>query len=109
VFFFASRRRHTRSKRDWSSDVCSSDLTIGEETVHFPLHHDRTQAASIRQHLTQIQPAGERSFAVQLKEASLKFGSGFVLMIVTKIGRASCREGEYSGAGTASVREIQQV
>src|SRR5207249_5773955 len=26
--FFSSRRRHTRSKRDWSSDVCSSDLTI---------------------------------------------------------------------------------
>src|SRR5699024_11309581 len=26
VFFFSSRRRHTRSKRDWSSDVCSSDL-----------------------------------------------------------------------------------
>src|SRR5437868_11971070 len=24
-FFFSSRRRHTRSKRDWSSDVCSSD------------------------------------------------------------------------------------
>src|SRR5699024_12046059 len=24
--FFSSRRRHTRSKRDWSSDVCSSDL-----------------------------------------------------------------------------------
>src|SRR5699024_12690281 len=47
-FFFSSRRRHTRSKRDWSSDVCSSDLkayktmscpkiaefcTIKEETV----------------------------------------------------------------------------
>src|SRR5207249_7434441 len=27
-FFFSSRRRHTRSKRDWSSDVCSSDLLI---------------------------------------------------------------------------------
>src|SRR5207249_6920051 len=26
VVFFSSRRRHTRSKRDWSSDVCSSDL-----------------------------------------------------------------------------------
>src|SRR6266704_4805186 len=26
VFFFSSRSRHTRSKRDWSSDVCSSDL-----------------------------------------------------------------------------------
>src|SRR5207302_2597732 len=26
VFFFSSRRRHTRFSRDWSSDVCSSDL-----------------------------------------------------------------------------------
>src|SRR5699024_11578216 len=26
LFFFSSSRRHTRSKRDWSSDVCSSDL-----------------------------------------------------------------------------------
>src|SRR5699024_11255780 len=30
AFFFTSRRRHTRSKRDWSSDVCSSDL-LGEQ------------------------------------------------------------------------------
>src|SRR5699024_11228843 len=28
-FFFSSRRRHKRSKRDWSSDVCSSDLARG--------------------------------------------------------------------------------
>src|SRR5258707_10799731 len=27
-FFFSSRRRHTRYWRDWSSDVCSSDLTL---------------------------------------------------------------------------------
>src|SRR2546421_2897923 len=27
-FFFSSRRRHTRSDRDWSSDVCSSDLFV---------------------------------------------------------------------------------
>ena len=26
IFFFSSRRRHTRYWRDWSSDVCSSDL-----------------------------------------------------------------------------------
>src|SRR6266496_4948891 len=42
-FFFSSRRRHTRSLRDWSSDVCSSDLPwnlvvevalhLGEKTV----------------------------------------------------------------------------
>src|SRR5260370_35985396 len=28
-FFFSSRRRHTRFKCDWSSDVCSSDLVFG--------------------------------------------------------------------------------
>src|SRR3712207_6864204 len=32
-FFFSSRRRHTRYWRDWSSDVCSSDL---EARVHAP-------------------------------------------------------------------------
>src|SRR5207249_7423270 len=31
--FFSSRRRHTRSKRDWSSDVCSSDLTDKESQL----------------------------------------------------------------------------
>src|SRR5690625_7772704 len=28
LFFFSSRRRHTRWPRDWSSDVCSSDLAV---------------------------------------------------------------------------------
>src|SRR5947209_12268403 len=31
-FFFSSRRRHTRYWRDWSSDVCSSDLKPTKET-----------------------------------------------------------------------------
>src|SRR5438132_2324089 len=31
-FFFSSRRRHTRSLCDWSSDVCSSDLTLQESS-----------------------------------------------------------------------------
>src|SRR5256886_15123075 len=31
VFFFSSRRRHTRFDCDWSSDVCSSDLTLPRE------------------------------------------------------------------------------
>src|SRR2546429_4551333 len=30
-FFFSSRRRHTRCSRDWSSDVCSSDLSSPDE------------------------------------------------------------------------------
>src|SRR5690606_41051591 len=38
-FFFSSRRRHTRFSRDWSSDVCSSDLTfVGVNLIFFPQH-----------------------------------------------------------------------
>src|SRR5258707_6130820 len=33
IFFFSSRRRHTRYWRDWSSDVCSSDLITRAEVV----------------------------------------------------------------------------
>src|SRR5260370_20731442 len=45
VFFFSSRRRHTRFKCDWSSDVCSSDLSVSVETVEtsnnvFPAYAD---------------------------------------------------------------------
>ena len=32
-FFFSSRRRHTRSLCDWSSDVCSSDLRLRQAEV----------------------------------------------------------------------------
>src|SRR5439155_13634234 len=34
IFFFSSRRRHTRWPRDWSSDVCSSDLEEVRDVVH---------------------------------------------------------------------------
>src|SRR5216684_388224 len=42
-FFFSSRRRHTRCSRDWSSDVCSSDLP-GEDLPH--VSHYYTEAHS---------------------------------------------------------------
>src|SRR5690606_39652017 len=32
-FFFSSRRRHTRFSRDWSSDVCSSDLRFATDGI----------------------------------------------------------------------------
>src|SRR5690606_40836518 len=66
-FFFSSRRRHTRFSRDWSSDVCSSDLAcqLGFERmlVARALHEladaktrifrqDRKAAVSFRQPLT---------------------------------------------------------
>src|SRR5882762_7726690 len=37
-FFFSSRRRHTRFKCDWSSDVCSSDLGADGHGCAVPLH-----------------------------------------------------------------------
>src|SRR5690606_19250381 len=39
MFFFSSRRRHTRFSRDWSSDVCSSDLPVSQPglTLALPL------------------------------------------------------------------------
>src|SRR5690625_5506894 len=39
MFFFSSRRRHTRWPRDWSSDVCSSDLNGADAHFLDPLTH----------------------------------------------------------------------
>src|SRR6266508_5041238 len=38
IFFFSSRRRHTSWPRDWSSDVCSSDLVVQRGPVEDPNH-----------------------------------------------------------------------
>src|SRR5690606_40085119 len=45
-FFFSSRRRHTRFSRDWSSDVCSSDLDPAHDVVE---HIDRLWSELERQ------------------------------------------------------------
>src|SRR5438067_4060810 len=51
-FFFSSRRRHTRSKRDWSSDVCSSDLASMAQTMpgveSFDIHDERRWTANVK-------------------------------------------------------------
>src|SRR5207248_8821069 len=41
LYFFSSRRRHTRSYGDWSSDVCSSDLTPPPECSRRPPTRER--------------------------------------------------------------------
>src|SRR5215203_3516218 len=40
-FFFSSRRRHTRYWRDWSSDVCSSDLINGRNRLACKIRVDQ--------------------------------------------------------------------
>src|SRR5699024_11381228 len=85
--FFSSRRRHTRSKRDWSSDVCSSDLK------KFELDPKKRvlQTALLRVELEllelhQIEDLG------RLGDLPLDHG----VSLLTKIGRASCRERVWS-------------
>src|SRR5690606_40316591 len=62
-FFFSSRRRHTRFSRDWSSDVCSSDLKI-----------QRSSAPSVR-YFSSISVAAV-AFAVHAKHCLHPIGFG---------------------------------
>src|SRR6266436_9037752 len=45
-FFFSSRRRHTRCSRDWSSDVCSSDLDRSEVQASAPAPRGRLRPSA---------------------------------------------------------------
>src|SRR2546429_3323057 len=45
-FFFSSRRRHTRCSRDWSSDVCSSDLGAHRHAATLGPDHPNRQSAT---------------------------------------------------------------
>src|SRR5437868_13495632 len=46
-FFFSSRRRHTRSKRDWSSDVCSSDLDCRGLVLLSPVRSEQYRVLTV--------------------------------------------------------------
>src|SRR4030066_1704714 len=64
-FFFSSRRRHTRFKCDWSSDVCSSDLTLAFPILVSVLAENTVDIHSIRHMLVAAQ-ASAVIFAVFL-------------------------------------------
>src|SRR5206468_9375849 len=99
-FFFSSRRRHTRSDRDWSSDVCSSDLglqptvdTYGPPPLAKMTHLiEEVNAVDIA---TRIADEGRPPFAGLVAAHEITAGG-----VVMQIGRASCRErGENVGGG----------
>src|SRR5215813_14209290 len=85
-FCFSSRRRHTRCGRDWSSDVCSSDLARVQELVLAPLARDdvgrwMAEALSCDQertaalaHLVHEKTAGNPFFAMQFLSALAEEG-----------------------------------
>ena len=54
-FFFSSRRRHTRLRRDWSSDVCSSDLLANfMRTLALPEEVEHWSLTTLREKLVKI-------------------------------------------------------
>src|SRR5690606_40602674 len=83
-FFFSSRRRHTRFSRDWSSDVCSSDL-FDLAKLGAALNHERDQQFTY----LGLQTLYDRYF---LHKDGIRFELPQVFFMRVEIGRASCRE-----------------
>src|SRR5690606_40522262 len=81
-FFFSSRRRHTRFSRDWSSDVCSSDLRI--------LQENPSLRGTVFDLPSVVEGAKEAIAAAGLTDRCGVSGGGF--FDDPQIGRASCRE-----------------
>src|SRR5690606_39513953 len=91
-FFFSSRRRHTRFSRDWSSDVCSSDLPqppaeslADERGTPFAGHEE----LDLGLRFVQNSPCGGEVAAGLTVERHLLLE---IHVVAVEIGRASCRE-----------------
>src|SRR2546429_2460253 len=85
-FFFTSRRRHTRCSRDWSSDVCSSDLLRYEKLSNFD------PDATIIEKMTIVELIdGTRHEGIVPIDRPREY-SRISDVLNDKIGRASCRE-----------------
>src|SRR5207249_8557015 len=105
-FFFSSRRRHTRSKRDWSSDVCSSDLpqvvrVRGEAVVRRDRVED-ARAGGVGIDLDAVAEVAEGDVA------DVEVAAG-VELVEAEIGRASCRERWKSSGAAMAGRRRQTV
>src|SRR5690606_39810801 len=92
-FFFSSRRRHTRFSRDWSSDVCSSDLHVLPETFDAQGRNSLDLAPTVLQ-LAGVQSRRNAFLGASLfEERRLPLGiAALGAKYFLKIRRASCRE-----------------
>src|SRR2546430_11410131 len=86
VFFFSSRRRHTRFDCDWSSDVCSSDLVPVAYADHARLMFD-LQVLALQGDVTRI-----ITFQLARETSNRTYPEIGVPDPHHQIGRASCRE-----------------
>src|SRR5690606_40051458 len=96
MFFLSSRRRHTSFSRDWSSDVCSSDL-LGFLSFLFGDPMPRFWAEGLAQYETEVWDAqrGERWLRTAVLDDRLSYNDGRSVWN-GQIGRASGREGVYT-------------
>src|SRR5260221_8761701 len=85
-FFFSSRRRHTRSLCDWSSDVCSSDLDEFQNVTTSSIPGILSEA---RKYKLSLAVAHQFLSQIEEKTRDAVFGN---VGNVAEIGRASCRE-----------------
>src|SRR5438105_8143385 len=85
-FFFSSRRRHTRSTRDWSSDVCSSDLARANDPF------SKFKNEQVETDVQSVVRASADTFQVTWTERHFKDGELTATEHWREIGRASCRE-----------------
>src|SRR5690606_40290962 len=102
IFFFSSRRRHTRFSRDWSSGVLFRSAVVGLGEPEAP---DHLGAGELRQEAPPLLLGAERVDGVH-HERRLHAGEGAVAGV--QIGRASCRErggGGVEGGGGATAGE----
>src|SRR5690242_21299259 len=88
VFFFSSRRRHTRLTCDWSSDVCSSDL----RRVQRPFAFIGFLLFFVGLRFFLDPHAAEEATAVGRQTTGLVPVLWSLMFVVGEIGRASCRE-----------------
>src|SRR5438067_12817162 len=87
LFFFSSRRRHTRSKRDWSSDVCSSDLYQGSNHATDPTYGvTQSQYDALSRVLKTIKQDG--SFSTVKYNDPAGDGAGSTVLCTTAIDEA---------------------
>src|SRR5690606_40184242 len=91
---FSSRRRHTRFSRDWSSDVCSSDLgayNVSDKSAKHTLSVGTTLGL-IYKKLNQQELVWDAQYDDGYFNTDLPSGEFFEKGARLKIGRASCRE-----------------
>src|SRR5690606_40100951 len=81
-FFFSSRRRHTRFSRDWSSDVCSSDLDWISDKWGAVMDFFRSVPGKLKEFFGRV-----KDFITAPFRTAFNFVAD-----AWKIGRASCRE-----------------